>query len=251
MTPSPRTSSWATCPIPPTMPQVPHTATLARLRSPSAALSTRNPRRSLQGVPVYGTVRLQFAECDIFAVDPHIKTPYMENYNLNIQQQLTSKTTLQVGYVGSQGHRLFRFYDINQPNQAAITAADCSDDWHCDMCHRSGAIQDFGVPRPFGDHGAGAFYIFQEKSTGKSNYNSLQVSFKVNEWHGITSALNYVWSKSLDNSSDLEDFVVNAAQPQDSNNPQREYGPSNFNIPHRLTWVFSYELPKMGGACSV
>jgi outer membrane receptor protein involved in Fe transport len=198
--------------------------------------------------PVYGTVGCS-PECDIFAVDPHMKTPYMENYNINIQQQITNKTTLQVGYVGSQGHRLFRFYDISQPTQAAITAADCPNG--IATCATTGAIQDFAVPRVFGNSGAGAagaFYVFQEKSTGKSNYNSLQVSFKVNGWRGITSALNYVYSKSLDNSSDLEDFVVNAAQPQDSNRPNLEYGPSNFNIPHRLTWVFGYELPQMGGA---
>jgi outer membrane receptor protein involved in Fe transport len=194
------------------------------------------------GTPLYGPSNCQstdfsFVECDVFGVDRHIKTPYMENYNLNIQQQISNKTTLQVGYVGSQGHRLFRFYDINQPTQATITASD--NDCAC--------INDFGVPRPFGDAGVGAVYIFQEKSTGKSNYNSLQVSFKVNGWHGITSTANYVWSKSLDNSSDGEDFVVNAAQPQDSNRPNLEYGPSNFNIPHRFTWVFSYQLPKMGG----
>ena len=51
----------------------------------------------------------------------------------------------------------------------------------------------------------------------------------------------------MDNSSDGEDFEPNAAQPNDSNNPQLEYGPSNFNIPRRLTWNFSYELPKRGG----
>ncbi len=198
--------------------------------------------------PVFGTVGCS-PECDIFAVDPHIKTPYMENYNINIQQQLTNKTTLQVGYVGSQGHRLFRFYDISQPNQDEIWRADCGSvttGIGIQACP-SGTIQDFGVPRVF-DYPAGSFYIFQEKSTGKSNYNSVQVSFKVNGWRGITSALNYVYSKSLDNSSDLEDFVVNAAQPQDSNNPQLEKGPSNFNIPQRLTWVFSYELPQMGGS---
>jgi len=197
------------------------------------------------GQPVYTPSDCQSQECDIFAVDRHIKTPYMENYNINIQQQLSSKTVLQLGYVGSQGHRLFRFYDINQPTQAAITAADCPNG--IATCATDGAIQDFGVPRPFGDAGVGAFYIFQEKTTGKSNYNSLQGSFRVMGWKGITSAVNYVWSKSLDNSSDGEDFVVNAAQPQDSNNPQLEYGPSNFHIPHRFTWVFSYEVPKMGG----
>jgi hypothetical protein len=52
----------------------------------------------------------------------------------------------------------------------------------------------------------------------------------------------------MDNSSDGEDFVPNAAQPADSTNPNNEYGPSNFNIPKRLTWVFSYEMPNMGGS---
>ena len=191
------------------------------------------------GQPVYTPSNCQAQECDIFAVDRHIKTPYMENYNLNIQQQITNKTVLQLGYVGSQGHRLFRFYDLNQPTQAAITAADLA-------CIPAPCIADFGVPRVFGGP-AGAYYIFQEKSTGKSNYNSLQASYRVTGWRGITSAVNYVWSKSLDNSSDGEDFVVNAAQPQDSNNPQLEYGPSNFHIGNRFTWVFSYEVPKMGG----
>ncbi|MGA9352444.1 MAG: TonB-dependent receptor [Terriglobales bacterium] len=197
------------------------------------------------GTPVYGPSDCTSQECDIFGVDPHIRTPYMENYNINIQQQLTAKTVLQIGYVGSQGHRLFRFYDLNQPTNAAVTAADCP--FGIATCATTGAIQDFGVPRVFGDAGVGAFYIYQEKSSGKSNYNSLQVGYKVNGWHGITSAVNYVYSKSLDNSSDLEDFVPNAAQPQDSNNPQFEYGPSNFNVPNRFTWVFAYEFPKQGG----
>jgi hypothetical protein len=212
---------------------------------PSPITSAYNPGTTIaQGQPLFGPSDCQSWECDIFAVDRHIKTPYMENYNLNIQQQLNSKTTLQVAYVGSQGHRLFRFYDINQPTEATITACDLGTLAAC-----AGPAKIRSAPRPFGTVGAvDAIYIFQEKSTGKSNYNSLQISYKVNGWRGITSALNYVYSKSLDNSSDSEDFVVNAAQPQDSNNPQREYGPSNFNIPHRLTWVFAYELPKMGGS---
>ena len=88
----------------------------------------------------------------------------------------------------------------------------------------------------------------QENSTGKSNYNSLQASLRVTGWHGITSIANFVWSKSLDNSSDGEDFEPNAAQPQDSNNPQLEYGPSNFDLPKRFTWVFGYEIPKSVGS---
>ncbi len=199
------------------------------------------------GVPIYaapGCGGPNGLECDIFAFDQNIKTPYMENYNLNIQQQITSKISVEMGYVGSQGHRLFRFFDINQPSQAQITAADCPNG--IPTCATTGAIQDFAVPRIFGNP-SGAIYIFQENSTGKSNYNSLQASLRVNGWHGINSVLNYVWSRSLDNSSDGEDFVVNAAQPQDSNNPNAEYGRSNFDIPQRFTWLFSYAMPSMSG----
>ena len=185
-------------------------------------------------------------ECDVFAFDRNIKTPYMENYNLNIQQQLSSKTVIQIGYVGSQGHRLWRFFDISQPSQDTITKCDLGQ--LPDFCPEPG-IYSYGVPRTYigNNFPYGAFYILQENSTGKSNYNALQTSFRVNAWHGVTSTVNFVWSRSMDNSSDGEDFVPNAAQPNDSTRPKLEYGPSNFNIPRRLTWNFAYDLPKMGG----
>ncbi len=56
-----------------------------------------------------------------------------------------------------------------------------------------------------------------------------------------------MYSKSLDNSSDGEDFEPQAAQPQDSTSPHLEYGPSNFDLPKRFTWVLGYEVPRMGG----
>jgi len=202
----------------------------------------------IPGKPFYGTPGCT-VECDIFSFDRNIKTPYMENYNLNLQQQFGSKMVLQLGYVGSQGHRLFRFYDLNQPSQATIRACDLGQLPASSGCV-GGTINDGTVPRVFGNGGVGAVYIFQENSFGTSNYNSLQASFHVNNYHGFMSVVNYVWSKSLDNSSDGEDFIPNAAQPQDSHNPQLEYGPSNFNIPNRLSWIAGYELPKMGGSLS-
>jgi hypothetical protein len=207
----------------------------------------------VSNVPVYQTSNCNRVECDIFAVDRNIKPPYIENYNLNIQQQISSKVAVQIGYVGSQGHRLWRFFDINQPTAQAIHDAQCPNALGTapgtDCSSTVGAAPvSFGAPRPFGSP-AGAVYIFQENSSGKSNYNSLQASLRVNAWHGVTSFINFVWSRSMDNSSDGEDFVPNAAQPADSSstNPKNEYGPSNFNIPKRFTWVFSYQLPKLGG----
>jgi hypothetical protein len=206
---------------------------------PAAILSTAAVGGTIvSGSPVYAPTTTCSFECDVFGFDRNIKTPYMENYNLNIQQQITSKAVLEVGYVGSQGHRLWRFFDISQPSTAAINAADVA-------CN---CIKDFGnAARPLAGNPYGAFYVLQENSSGKSNYNSFQASFRVNGWHGVTSIVNYVWSKSLDNSSDGEDFEPNAAQPNDSTQPNLEYGPSNFNVPHRFTWIFGYDLPHMNG----
>ncbi len=184
-------------------------------------------------------------ECDTFSYDRNIKTPYMENYNLNIQQQLTSKTVIQVGYVGSQGHRLWRFFDLSQPSNATVTQCDTGVPTLLPGC-TPGTINS--VPRNYiTNNPYGSVYLYQQNSTGKSNYNALQTSFRINSWHGMTSVVNFVWSRSMDNSSDGEDVDPNMAQPNNSNNPKLEYGPSNFNIPRRLTWNLSYDLPKRGG----
>jgi len=201
------------------------------------------------GTPLFTPTSTCSFECDVFGFDRNIKTPYMENYNLNFQQQLSSKTVLQVGYVGSQGHRLWRFFDLSQPSQAQITASDCPNG--IATCATTGTITGaYGVPRNYigSNFPYGAFYILQENSTGKSNYNALQASYRITGWHGVTSIANFVWSKSLDNSSDGEDFEPNAAQPNDSSNPQLEYARSNFDIPRRFTWNFAYEFPKASGS---
>ena len=195
------------------------------------------------GQPIFGDETACNFECDVFSFDRNIKTPYMENFNLNIQRQLSTHAVLQVGYVGSEGHRLWRFFDLNQPSSATINAADLA------SVAGGGSIADFsGFNRPYNGNPYGTFYLEQENSTGQSNYNSFQASLRITAWHGLTSITNFVWSKSLDNSSDGEDFEPNAAQPQDSNNPQREYGPSNFDLRKRFTWIFGYEIPTMGGS---
>jgi outer membrane receptor protein involved in Fe transport len=209
------------------------------------------------GSPLFVPTTTCNFECDTFGFDRNIKTPYMENYNLNIQQQISSKAVIQASYVGSQGHRLWRFFDLSQPSNATVTAYDIGYAQANDVtgtaisCYPGGGpgcISAYGVPRNYiSNNPYGTFYLLQENSTGKSNYNALQLSLRITRWHGITSIANYSWSRSLDNSSDGEDFEPNAAQPNDSNNPQREYGPSNFNIPQRFSWNFAYELPKMGG----
>ncbi len=61
---------------------------------------------------------------DASTVPQNMRTPYVYNYNLNLQQELFHNGVLQIGYVGSAGRKLLRLRDLNEPTQAQITAAD-------------------------------------------------------------------------------------------------------------------------------
>jgi hypothetical protein len=53
--------------------------------------------------------------CEIYGVVPNLRTPYVSNWNLDIQQALTNNLTLDVGYVGNHGTKLLGKLDHNQP----------------------------------------------------------------------------------------------------------------------------------------
>jgi outer membrane receptor protein involved in Fe transport len=44
---------------------------------------------------------------------PHMRSQYSAQYNLTIQRQLTNDVKFEIGYVGSQGHRLLATHDVN------------------------------------------------------------------------------------------------------------------------------------------
>jgi hypothetical protein len=166
------------------------------------------------GTPVFEAS--SFSASDVFTVDQAMRTPYVQIYNVNVQQEVGRRAAVQVGYVGSLGRSLYRYRDINQLDPQTGTA-------------------------PFPDF----LYINQFESTARSRYNALQTTFRVRGWRGLTSTLNYTLSKSMDDASDGQDYVPNASQPDDSRNPRAEWAPSNFDARHRLTWYFTWTLPTL------
>ena len=204
------------------------------------------------GVPVFvpssvmpGTA----SSTDAFTVSRNLRTPYVYNYNLNIQQQLLPNTVLQVGYVGSLGRKLFYFRDINQPTHAEITTID-------EFCGFTATISR-GTPQCAGAPVVGfttplsslapnpPFYVNELETGANSNYNSMQVSLTQRNWHRFNNQISYTWSHSIDTASDGEDYVPNAAQPNDSTNPGGNKGPSNFDVRNRFVMSSVYDLAKI------
>src|SRR6202042_661193 len=62
----------------------------------------------------------------ITVIDPNLKTPYTQSWNVGIQRELASGVTLEVNYVGSGTHRLFRSVDGNPPIPSLVAAAQAN-----------------------------------------------------------------------------------------------------------------------------
>jgi len=90
--------------------------------------------------------------------------------------------------------------------------------------------------------------VNQVETSSNSNYNALQVVFRQQNWHGFTQQAMWTWSHSIDDASDGQEFVPNAAQPQDSTNARGNRGSSNFDTRHRFVWSLTYNFPKWEAA---
>jgi outer membrane receptor protein involved in Fe transport len=151
----------------------------------------------------------------IFFIDRHLRTPYIQTWSLNLQQQVGSAIGLEAGYVGTKGTRLVRLLDVNQPDTQT------------------------GL-RP----NANFRFMDEFASISNSTYHALQLTARLRAWHGVSGFAGYVFSKSLDDASDGIDFnFATAALPQDSNNLKAEKGPSTFDNRHRFTTALNYQVP--------
>ena len=149
---------------------------------------------------------------NIFLVPRSFHTPYVQNFNLNVQQQLGSRASFEIGYVGSKGTKLVRLTDLNEPNANDVR------------------------PNP-------NFNAMDELGPlSSSNYNSLQTTLRLENNHRVSGFVTYNFSKSLDDASDGIDFAPGAAFPQDPSNLKAEHGPSTFDTKHRFTAAVNYEV---------
>ncbi len=61
-------------------------------------------------------------------LQPNIRSQYAAQYNFNVERELARNMVLQVGYVGSQGHRLLATHDLNYGNaQTCLDLQSLSD----------------------------------------------------------------------------------------------------------------------------
>lgn len=175
------------------------------------------------------------SQCDVFGVDQHLKTPYVMNWNFNVQHELTPSMLLQVGYVANHGVKLYSVTDINQVNPLFDDGSETIGRPLVTNCPVSQGGQGLGGPC-FPQIG----FLNFLSNRSNSNYNSLQVTLTKRYSHGLYLLAGYTYAHAIDTStSNL------AGVPPNSNDYAAERGNGDFDIRHRFTLSATYDLPSL------
>jgi len=195
------------------------------------------------GVPIFGPP-VPEPPFNIASIQRNLKTPNTQEWNLNIQQELSQRFVLQIGYVGNHSIHQLQLLDINQPPLGAGYGPGCQT-----LQNPGASFACEQAARPFNGKFPTLSQINTISTPGYAHYNSLQATLKSNDFHGLTTQVSFTWSHNLDTASEVEDFFGTSGYvPQDSTNLKGSYGNSEFDQRRSLiiTYVYAIPHPKTG-----
>ena len=204
-------------------------------------------------------------QCNAFLVDPNLRTPYVSNWNLDLQRAITNNVSLDVGYIGNHGTKLLGMLDINQPvvvtaniagvgvttfgpGYTAAGLAKCAANpskANCSNMANSAAEQ---AARPYNSQYPYLKFIDEVGNLDASNYNGLQAAITARNYHGLMVIGGYTYSHALGEGSDQGLGGGNVIPINSYGNLHAQlYGPTSFDVRHRFTFSGSYVLPGRKG----
>ena len=181
-----------------------------------------------------------------------IRDPYVENWFLGLQRQIRNRILIQLNYVGTAGHKLFRGEAANRIPGARLPEGNCvTDTFGRKLCSQIDTNLDAngfminlnGRLNP----NYGSFRL--RKNVGNSIYHGLQFSVQKQMSNGLQIEGNYTWSHAIDTGSGwgafttVDGIAAGDAITTDLTLPSLDRGHATFDIRHRLTFNYVWELP--------
>jgi Carboxypeptidase regulatory-like domain/TonB dependent receptor len=174
-----------------------------------------------------------------FFVAPNYKDPYSQQWNVEVQREITPNLMFSAAYVGSKNGRLDYEGNANAATHASPNNTCARTDTACNNAYIA-AIDGLRT-MPWANSG-----IVYAQSIGYSNYNALEAKVQRRFANGLNSLLSYTFGKSIDTSSG---FFNAENGPQGGSSVQNYFdlnsarGVSAYDITHFVSWATVYELP--------
>src|SRR5215472_8903076 len=168
---------------------------------------------------------------NIFGVVPDLKTPRIQYYSMTLQHELFSKTAISIGYFGAHGTDMLLNRSLNQRPIGCFAGGSQL---------RSGACA-----RPFATVFPDFRIVNQLTNDGFSRYNSLQVTYRQRDWHGLNSIVNFTWSNCIDSNSVNRGGGATLPIALNPYNPASNTGPCDTDIRRNFNTGINYDFPKV------
>jgi hypothetical protein len=179
----------------------------------------------------------------------HPKNPYVEEWTLSVERELSRNTALDVFYAGNKGTHLLERYNENQPGPLSSAALPYCQANPTATLANGGQFNCTSLSRrPLPNFSAtvlGVPAMLNSVWEGWSNYNAGNVKLEHRAKDGAV-LLVYTWSKSLDDKSAAAGIGSSGggfAGPDLSFNPRYDYGRSDFDVGQRFVASYAYMLP--------
>jgi hypothetical protein len=175
-----------------------------------------------------------------YAVSPHFRTPYAENFNYGFQYQISKDTMIEAVYVGSLSKKAIASTETNFPDPAVLQhqLAVNGPSGLNPECARPLAACDSPLD-PFGSP-MGAQQIFTNVSSANSASHQLQISVDKRVTHGFQFRAAYTLSKTTDDSSGFRARTSTYTNPLD---PAFDHGLADFDATHRFVISPIWQIP--------
>jgi hypothetical protein len=184
----------------------------------------------------------------VYFVDPHMRTPYIYQYNLTLQRQLAPTLMAEIGYVGNLSKHGITWAAENPIVPSTIT---CSAMVSGQCTALSGERADNVALGAAGIAACGGpcyspMTTFDNLVNG--NYNALVASLTkqtgdVPHFGTAFFTASFTWSHGLDNGSEWDSRNGTADIHFPAADPNAEYGNSDIDLPYRFVLSGGWTLP--------
>jgi hypothetical protein len=183
---------------------------------------------------------------NIFGVVPDLKTPRIQYYSMTLQHELFSKNAISIGYFGAHGTDMLLNRSLNNrpigcfANGSQLTgppnSANNPTSLNCNRPFDSVFQDSTGTPL--------YKYVIQLTNAGFSRYNSMQITYRQRDWHGLNSIVNFTWSNCIDSNSVNRGGGSTLPIAENPFNPASNTGPCDTDIRRNFNTGFNYNFPK-------